>query len=143
MIRFGCVVGALAVALACRAAAEGSADDPAKGTWRIDSSATTQSVPQGQKGKVGFSILTKEGAHVSAEAPLKIELKSSGVKLDKTALANADAIDAKSGHPRFEVPFVADQKGSQQIDANLTFFVCTDKWCIRQKDTLTLKVDVR
>jgi hypothetical protein len=133
---------ALGFALACQTAA--ADDDPAKGTWKIDSAATTASVAQGQKGKVALTLMTLTNAvHISQDAPLKIELASTGLKLDKTVLAHADAVDPKSGQPKFEVAFTADQKGSQTVDANMSFFVCSEKWCLRQKEKVTLKVDVK
>jgi hypothetical protein len=133
---------ALGLMLACQSAT--ADEDPAKGSWKIDTAATTTSVVQGQKGKVALSIVTlKDELHISQEAPLKIDLASTGLKLDKTTLAHADAVDPKSGQPKFEVPFTADQKGSQTIDANLNFFVCSPKWCLKQKEKVTLKVDVK
>ncbi len=139
LMRRAILAGLLGAALACHAAAD---EDPAKGTWRIDTSASSASVAQGQKGKVAIAIVCKEGVHVSPDAPLKIELASTGLKLDKAALVHADAVDPKAEQPKFEVPFVADKKGAQTVDANMSFFVCTPKWCLRQKDKVTVKVDV-
>jgi hypothetical protein len=135
------IFGVVWLVIGCARA--GAEEDPSKGTWHLDTSATTSTVNQGQKGKVALAIMTKEGIHVSPDAPLKIELTSNGLKLDKATLAHADAVDPKAPQPRFEVPFVAEQKGAQTVDANMTFFVCSEKWCLRQKEKVTLKVDVK
>lgn len=127
---------------ACRSAAAAD-DDPARGTWKLDGSGTTMELPRGEKGRVAVTIVTVHGVKVAADAPIEVVLRANGLKLDKTKLGKADALDAKSGHPRFEVSFVADEAGSHTVEANLTFFVCTDKWCIRQKDKLAWAVKVR
>ncbi len=136
------IAAAVLCAAACKTAV---ADDenPGKGTWKIDASAQPAKVAKGDKGKVALAIVTVPGVKVSAEAPLKIKLQALGLKLDKSTLVQTDALDAKSGHPRFEIPFVAEQPGAHSVDADLTFFVCTEKWCVRQKDKVSVKVEVQ
>ncbi len=101
------------------------------------------------QGTVKIAITTKEGAHVSDEAPLKIELSSKEAKLDKQKLAYTDSL-AKKGEggkahpdPRFEVGFTAAAKGKATVEAKLTFFICTDKICARQTKALSLPVEVQ
>lgn len=96
----------------------------------------------GAAGKVGFKIAVAEGSHVSDEAPLKIVLKSEGLKLAKEKLTTADVVDGKGASPRFEVPFTAQKKGAQSVTADATFIVCTKEVCERETEKLTLPVDV-
>jgi hypothetical protein len=100
-----------------------------------DSSAT---VKAGEKGKWVLSIQPKAGAHVSDEAPLKIELSGTHLKLEKAKLVRQDA--APGPNPKFEVPFTAETAGKGSLEAKLTFFICTDKICSRQQKTLSVPV---
>ena len=91
--------------------------------------------------------VSKSGAHISDEAPLKIELKATGAKVEKDKLAYKDSMAKKSDaqpypNPRFEVPFTASTAGKASIEAKMKFFVCTDKLCTPQQKTITLPVDV-
>ncbi|MEW5740798.1 MAG: hypothetical protein AB1938_17855 [Myxococcota bacterium] len=119
-----------------------------KTLYDVTTEGTSTQVKAGEKGKVAIAIKTKEGAHVSDEAPLKIELSSKEAKLDKQKLAYADSL-AKKGEgeksppdPRFEVAFTAP-KGKATVEAKLTFFICTDKICARQTKSLSLPVEVQ
>ncbi|GMU61294.1 MAG: hypothetical protein AMXMBFR34_30570 [Myxococcaceae bacterium] len=120
-----------------------------KTLYDVSTEGTSTQVKAGEKGTVKIAITTKEGAHVSDEAPLKIELSSKEAKLDKQKLAYTDSL-AKKGEggkahpdPRFEVGFTAAAKGKATVEAKLTFFICTDKICARQTKALALPVEVQ
>jgi hypothetical protein len=120
-----------------------------KALYDVTTEGTSTQVKAGEKGKVVIAVKTKDGAHVSDEAPLKIELSSKGAKLDKQKLTYADSL-AKKGEgeksppdPRFEVAFTAPAKGTVTVEAKLTFFICTDKVCARQTKTLALPIEVQ
>lgn len=111
---------------------------------KTDGSSTT--LKSGEKGKVVISIKAKNGAHVSDEAPLRIELSSKDAKLDKEKLTLADSLEKKSDtvqypDPRFEVGF-APAGGKASVEAKMTFFICTEKVCARQTKTLSFPVTV-
>lgn len=105
--------------------------------YELTSEATK--VKAGGQGNVVIAFKLKEGAHLSEEAPLKIELSSKQAKLAKDKFTLADALDAK-GTPRFEASFTAPAATS--IDAKLTFFICTAKLCARQSRQLSIPVEV-
>lgn len=127
--------GVFALAASGFAAADGGA--------KLFSIETQKSeVAAGAAGRVGILIKTKRGAHVSAEAPLKINLTAKGLKLSKEKLVGGDAVEGKGASPRFEVPFVAEAKGPATVDADLTFFICTEKLCERQASKVTIPVTV-
>ncbi len=139
-LRFA-LVAALAVACVAKA-------DPDVGSmYDISTEGSSKQVKAGEKGKVVIAIHTKEGAHVSADAPLKIELSSKELKADKEKLTLKDST-AKKGDsheltaPTFEVAFAAQKPGKASMEAKMTFFICTDKLCARQQKTLTFPVDV-
>lgn len=117
------------------------------GLYELTTEGSTLKVKAGEKGKLVLDIRAKSGAHISDEAPLKIELKSTGAKTEKDKLTYKDSIGVKKDgveypDPHFEVPFVSDKPGKASIEAKMKFFVCTDKVCAPQTKTVTLPVDV-
>lgn len=112
---------------------------------RTDGSSTT--LKSGEKGKVVIQIKAKNGAHVSDEAPLRIELSSKDAKLDKEKVTLADSLVKKAEgstefpDPRFEVGFTPSG-AKATVDAKMTFFICTEKICARQTKTLSFPVTV-
>ena len=131
------------------AAAPAFAAEPDVSTlYELSSAGTTAAFKAAESGKVVLEIKCRPGAHVSDEAPLKIELKGQGVAPAKEKLTLADSVGKKApgqeyADPRFEVALKADKPGKGQVDAKLTFFICTDKICARQQKTLSLPVEAQ
>lgn len=127
--------------------ANAGAVDPAS-LYEVTTTGTTTSLKAGESGKVVIAIKLKEGAHVSDEAPLKIELSSKQSKLAKEKLTLADSLNKKPDgataypDPRFEVGFTPTTQGETSVEAKLIFFVCTEKLCARQTKQLSLPVQV-
>lgn len=125
------------------------AADPAPETlYTVTSAATPATLKAGEKGTFVVSIQSKAGAHVSQEAPLKLELKGTHLTPAKTKLAMADSVvkppaGESYADPKFEVPFTADSAGQGSLEAKLTFFICTDTICARQQKTLSAAVKVQ
>ena len=121
--------------------------DPVAGMYELKTDGTSTRVKTGEKGKVVIQITAKAGAHVSGDAPLKIELSSKELKADKEKLTLADAATKKSDkqeieEAKFEVPFSAAKAGKANLEAKLTYFICTDKVCARQQKTIQFPVEV-
>ncbi len=134
----------LCSALVAAAALAGEPDVTSLYDVKTEGSSTT--LKSGEKGKVVISIKAKNGAHVSDEAPLRIELSAKDAKLDKDKLTLADSLEKKSDKvqypdPRFEVAF-APTGGKASVEAKMTFFICTEKVCARQTKTLNFPVTV-
>lgn len=107
----------------------------------------TPSVQAGAKGSVTLTIQTVGDAHISDEAPLKIVLTGKNVTPEKATLRYQDSLAKKTAakaypDPRFEVPFTAQAPGKGEVDAKMTFFVCSANLCSRQQKTVTLPVTV-
>jgi hypothetical protein len=121
--------------------------DEADGLWELTTEGSTTNLMAGDRGLLVINIKAKSGAHVSDEAPLRIELSSKDSKLEKQKLTLADSVTKKNGSaypdPRFEVGFTPNSKGTTTLDGKLTFFICTEKLCMRQTKNLALKVDVK
>ncbi len=116
--------------------------------YEIVTTGTSSKLKAGETGQVVISIKAKNGAHVSDEAPLKIELSSKQSKLAKEKLTLADAVNPKKADdstfpdPRFEIPFTPTAHGPTTVEAKMTFFICSEKQCTRQMKTLSFPVEV-
>lgn len=120
--------------------------DPAQ-LYDLQTAGTTTAVKAGGKGQFVLQITTKGGAHVSEEAPLKLELTGTLLAPDKAKLQASDSVAQKQPgqayvNPRFEVPFAASAAGQGSIAAKLTFVVCTDAICARQVRNLSIPVTI-
>ena len=116
--------------------------------YDVSTEGTSTAVKAGEKGKVVISIRAKNGAHVSDEAPLRIELSSKQSKLDKEKITLEDSLNKKAKdakeypNPRFEVGFTPTTQGKTSVDAKMTFFICTETLCSRQTKNISLPVEV-
>ncbi|WP_224361994.1 hypothetical protein [Hyalangium versicolor] len=116
--------------------------------YEVSTEGTSTKVKAGEKGVFVLSIKSKQGAHVSDEAPLKLQLKGTQLAPAKEQLGREDSVAKKAEgqsfvDPRFEVPFTAAAAGKGTVDAKLTFFICTEKLCARQQKTFSIPVEVQ
>jgi hypothetical protein len=139
-------LAAVVAALACtQVHAEGQVDP--KTLYEVSTEGTSTKVKAGEQGVFVLSIKSKSGAHVSDEAPLKLELKGTQLTPAQEKLALKDSVAKKAegqqyADPRFEVPFKATATGKGSLDAKLTFFICSEKLCARQQKTFSIPVEV-
>ena len=115
--------------------------------YEVTTQGSTPKLKVGEQGKFVLEIVSKTGAHISDEAPLKVDLKATGVKVEKEKLTNKDSTGSKRDgaeypNPHFEVPITASVAGKAVVEAKLKFFVCTDKSCTPQTKTVSVPVDV-
>jgi hypothetical protein len=115
--------------------------------YEVTTEGTSTQVKAGEKGVFVLAIKTKAGAHVSEEAPLKLDVKGTQLTPAKEKLGREDSVSKKAAgqefvDPRFEVPFTTASAGKGSVDAKLTFFICTEKICARQQKTVSLPVEV-
>jgi hypothetical protein len=141
--------GFLLVGLAVLAGRGAAAEEPdVTALYEVRTEGSSQKVKAGEKGTFVLAIKTKGGAHISEEAPLKVELSGQKVKPEKAKLGRTDSVGKKEAgqehaDPRFEVPFTAEGSGKGSVDAKLTFFVCTAKICARQQKAVSVPVEVQ
>jgi hypothetical protein len=131
------------------ASTQALADDVDPSTlYEVTTEGTSTKVKAGDKGVFVLSIKSKAGAHVSDEAPLKLQVKGTQLTPAKEQLGREDSVAKKAEgqayvDPRFEVPFTAAATGKGSLDAKLTFFICTAKICARQQKTVSIPVEVQ
>jgi hypothetical protein len=139
-------VAAVVATIACTQARAADEVDPAT-LYEVSTEGTSTRLKAGEQGVFVLSIRSKAGAHVSEEAPLKLEVKGAQVTPAKEKLGRGDSVSKKAQgqafvDPRFEVPLTASAAGKGSVDAKLTFFICTEAICARQQKTLSVPVEV-
>jgi hypothetical protein len=133
----------MALAFAFPALAQNDVHADAAKAYRIETSQVPLKVKRGEQGQAKVTVVPRSDAHVSPDAPLSVTL-SSGPALDlpKQKLGRPDAKPTDAKGVEFEVPFVGKQPGRDELRAQVTFFICTEKLCERQKRDVTLAVVV-
>jgi len=113
------------------------------GTYRIEVSKVLQ-VKKGETAHAKVAVVPRSDAHVSPEAPISLALTSgSGVKLLKEKLGRADARETQAKGVEFDVPFTAAAAGKDELKGTLSFFICTEKLCEKQKREIAMAVEVQ
>lgn len=136
------VAGAAAIAITIVAATVASAQS-AKGLYEISTEGTTKSLAAGTRGKIALEFKLVEGAHLSDDAPMKLEFVGTGLQLDAAKLGRKDGKPgSRANDVRFELGFTPKTRGAAKVDAKLVFFVCTDKACLRETSVMSFDVDV-
>ena len=131
-----------AVALPSLAQSDPRAD--AEKAYTIETSHAPLKVKKGEKGEAKVTVVPRSDAHVSPDAPLSVTL-SSGPALDlpKQKLGRPDAKPTNAKGVEFDVPFVGKQPGRDELRAQVTFFICTEKLCEKQKREIAMNVEVQ
>lgn len=129
------------------AAAPVWAQEQAKGRgvdYQIDTSASTKQVKVGERGKIVIAIVPLNDRKVHKQAPLSVTLRApAGVVLDKAKLGRGDITQDSEKRLELTVGYSAKTMGEQAVEANASFFICTDKWCQRMSERLAITVKVQ
>lgn len=138
----------VAVPLLLLAASPALAQADVASLYEISTEGTSTAFKAGEKGKLVIELKTKGGGHIKPETPMKIELTGKDVTPEKATLGYKDQMGTRRPgqeypDPRFEIALSGAAPAKGQIDAKLSFFVCTDKLCAKQSRTLAVPVEVR
>jgi hypothetical protein len=110
------------------------------GTYRIETPKVVK-VKKGEQASARVEVVPRSDAHVSPDAPISLTMTSGpAVKLAKEKLGRTDAHETKARGVEFDVPFTASAR--DEMKGTLTFFICTEKLCERQKRDIALAVEV-
>lgn len=113
------------------------------GTYHIETSPVVK-VKKGETGKARFEVVPRSDAHVSPDAPISLTVSAGpSLKLAKQKLGRADAKETQAKGVEFEVPFTAASAGKEEMKGSLSFFICTEKLCEKQKREVSLAVEVQ
>ncbi len=112
--------------------------------YNISTAASTSSLKVGERGSLVITILPTKDRKVHKQAPLTVTLRApAGIVLDKAKLGRADVAKDDPKKVELSVGFTAKSGGEQAIDADASFFICTDKWCQRMTEHLSVTVKVQ
>ena len=108
-------------------------------SYRVESPALVK-VKKGEAALARIAVVPRADAHVSPDAPISLTLTAGpSVTLAKAKLGRAEAKETSAKGVEFEVPFTA--AGSGEMKGSLSFFICTEKLCEKQKRELAVRVD--
>ena len=117
-----------------------AAPPDASGTYRIETPKIVH-VKKGAQGVAKVEVVPRSDAHVDPAAPISLTVSADpGVTLAKAKLGRPDAKETKAKGVEFDVPFTAQSSGA--VKGSLSFFICTDKLCERQKRDVAVAVEV-
>lgn len=135
---------AVAIAPAVAHAAEPAADDKAtKDDYAIDTSQTSAKLKVNGEGVFSLKITPKNGKKVHAEAPLEVSIvDNANIKPQKGKLGRGDLKEKGATEPEVTTTLRGVKAGAATLEANLSFFLCTDSWCQRMSDRVQIPVTV-
>jgi len=111
------------------------------GTYRIETTQVVK-VKRGETGHARVTVVPQPNAHVSPDAPISLAVSSGpAVKLAKEKLGRPDAKETQAKGVEFDIPFTA--AASDEVKGTLSFFICTEKLCERQKREVAMAVEVQ
>jgi hypothetical protein len=129
--------------LAVPALAETDAHADAAKAYKIETSQAPLKIKKGEKGEARVTVVPRSDAHVSPDAPVSVTVSAGpALELPKQKLGRPDAKATEAKGVEFGLPFVGKQSGMDELKAQVTFFICTEKVCERQKREVALAVVV-
>lgn len=130
--------------LSCALAAAPTAEDRAtKDDYELDTSATDKTIKVGKDGTFSLVLKAKNNKKVHPEAPLEVVFKDpKGIKPAKAKLGRTDVADKAAKAPDLRTTLRGEKAGATTLEASVSFFLCTDSWCQRMTDKISLPITV-
>ena len=131
-----------ALALAALPALAGDTGEEAAKAYKLETTSALK-LKKGEKGDAHVTIVPRSDAHVSPDAPLSMALSAGpALQLAKTKLGRGDGTATPQKGVDFAIPITATAAGKDEVKGQLSFFICTEKLCERQKREVTVPVTV-
>jgi hypothetical protein len=120
------------------------ADDRAtKEDYDLDTTATTRALKVNGDGSFSVRITPKNGKKVHGEAPLEVAFVDNAfVKPGKQKLGRGDLKEKTAKEPEVTTTLRGLKAGTTTLEANVSFFLCTDAWCQRMSDRVQVAITV-
>jgi hypothetical protein len=121
-----------------------AADDRAtKDDYALDATASPSPLKVNAEGVFRLKITPKNGKKVHGEAPLEVTLLDNAfVKPARQKLGRGDVQDKASKEPEVTTTLRAVKAGATTLEANVSFFLCTDAWCQRMSDRVQVPITI-
>jgi hypothetical protein len=102
-------------------------------------------ITKGKSGELEVTISARDGWKLSLEAPLSIKLSAPGnLSLKKTKLGVKDAApDKAKRNYSFPTTITGTASGAAKVEANVTYFMCTEEVCKRFKAKKEIALQVK
>lgn len=118
-------------------------DRATKDDYRIDVSGSSSEVRVGDDGVIKLVLVPKNGTKIQPQAPLEVKLSEpDGLVVEKRKLGRGDLADKDAKEPSLSTSVRGQKAGSYAVDADVSFFLCTDEWCQRMTDRVSIPVKV-
>jgi hypothetical protein len=139
-----CALVALPLMVTSAQAAQPSAEDKAtKDDYELDTSGTDTKIKAGADGKFSLVVKPKNGKKVHPDAPFEVTFKDpKGVRPAKNKLGRADVVDKAAKAPEVQTKLKGDKAGDATLEASVSFFLCTDAWCQRMTDRVSVAITI-
>ena len=109
-------------------------------TYRVEVPKVVK-VKKGAPSHATVAVVPAAGAHVSPDAPVSLTVHSGpALKLEKEKLGRPEA--KETAQKGVEFAEAVNGTASDKLEGTLTFFICTEKLCERQKREIALAVEV-
>lgn len=124
-------------------AEEKKKDRATKDDYTIDVSGSSAAVKVGSKGVIKIVIKPKNETKIHPQAPLEISLtQPAGLVVEKKKLGRKDVKDKKAKAPELGCGVTGEKAGDYSVDADVSFFLCTESFCQRMTDRVSIAVKV-
>lgn len=118
-------------------------DKATKDDYELDTSATDAKIKAGGDGTFSLVVKPKNGKKVHPDAPFEVTFKDpKGVRPAKTKLGRNDVVDKASKSPEVRTTLKAEKAGATTLEASVSFFLCTDAWCQRMTDRVSVPITI-
>jgi hypothetical protein len=132
-----------AVAVAQPGTARQVDDKATKADYELDASGTAKDIGSGKEGAFVLVVRPKGDKKIHPQAPFEVTFRPSpGLKPAKGKLNRSDVTDKAAKAPEVKTQLKGTAKGAQTIEADVSFFICTDAWCQRMTDRVSVNVNV-
>jgi hypothetical protein len=114
-----------------------------KGDYSLDTSKSSTEAKLKSDATFSITIVPASGLKIHPQAPLEVKLKTTdGLKAAKAKLGRADVKDAAAVAPELTTTVNAAAAGKQEVEASVSFFLCSDSWCQRMTDKVVVPINV-
>jgi hypothetical protein len=118
-------------------------DRATKDDYALDASGSASTLKVNGEGAFALQITPKNGKKVHPDAPLEVVIADNALfKASKARLTRSDLKEKGSKTPTVTTTLRGSKAGTGTIDVTVSFFLCTDAWCQRMSDKVTLPVTV-
>lgn len=118
-------------------------DRATKDDYELDPTGTTGELKVGDQGTFSLIIRAKNGLKIHPQAPLEVKLKDApGLKVEKQKLGRGDVANKGDAAPDLRTGLSAIAAGTHNVEADVSFFLCSDTWCHRMTDRLSVGIKV-